>query len=103
LASGSVAAGRVTFTVHNAGRVAHVIAIAGTGLATRRTPLIQPGATRTLAVTLGGGTFRVWCPVGRHAAMGMKATLKVRGAPVPAPPTTTNPDPGYGGGGDDGY
>jgi plastocyanin len=102
----SIAAGSVTFTVHNAGRTAHVIAVSGGGLAAVRTPLIPAGATRTLRVKLGGGTVRLWCPVGGHAALGMKATLRVRGAvaptptrPTPTPPPTTT-DPGYGG---DGY
>jgi plastocyanin len=86
----SLRAGRVTFVVHNAGRVAHALAVSGPGLRTTKTPLVKPGATRSLTVKLGGGTFRLWCPIPGHAADGMKASLKVRGAPAPAPiPTVT--------------
>jgi plastocyanin len=97
----SMAPGSVTFVVHNAGRVAHALAVSGPGLATVRTTSIAPGATRTLRVTLGQGTFKLWCPLGRHAASGMKMTLRVGAAPVVPPPATTT-NGGYGGG-DDGY
>jgi plastocyanin len=96
----SVAAGSVTFTVHNAGRIAHVLAVGGGGLGTVRTPPIAPGATRSLTVRLRGGVVRLWCPTGSHASLGMKTTLRVRGPMVTPPPTTTNVAPGYGGDGD---
>jgi uncharacterized cupredoxin-like copper-binding protein len=101
----SIAAGRVTFSVHNAGRVAHALAVSGPGLRMVRTPLIAPGTTRTLTVKLGGGAFNIWCPVGTHASNGMKTTLRVRGAAAVAPPSTTTTDPGagYGYGAGDGY
>jgi hypothetical protein len=94
-------AGLVRLVVHNAGHVAHALSITGPGLATRTTGMIQPGATKALQVTLHGGAFTVWCPVGRHAASGMKASLSVRGPVVPSPGTSTNtgtmPDDGGGG------
>jgi plastocyanin len=93
-------AGLVRFVVHNAGHVAHALSISGPGLATRTTGTIKPGATKTLQVTLRGGTFDVWCPLGRHAASGMKASLSVHGAALPPVATTTNsgtnPGDGYG-------
>jgi hypothetical protein len=94
-------AGVVRLVVRNAGHVAHALSISGPGLATRTTGSIAPGATRALLVTLGGGTFTVWCPVGRHAASGMKTSLSVRGAVLPPVGTSTNSGtmPGY----DDGY
>jgi hypothetical protein len=94
-------AGVVRLVVRNAGHVAHALSISGPGLATRTTGSIAPGATKTLLVTLGGGTFTVWCPVGRHAASGMKTSLSVRGAVLPPIGTSTNSGtmPGY----DDGY
>src|SRR6266550_1185744 len=58
----SLAPGPVTFTVRNTGHVAHALAVSGPGLATVRTAAIAPGATRTLKVTLGRGTFKLWCP-----------------------------------------
>jgi plastocyanin len=93
-------AGLVRFVVHNAGHVAHALSITGPGLATRSTGTIQPGATKALQLTLRGGTFTVWCPVGRHAAAGMKTTLAVRGGVVPPVSTTTNTSTMPGGGGD---
>jgi hypothetical protein len=93
-------AGVVRLVVRNAGHVAHALSISGPGLATRSTGSIAPGATKTLLVTLGGGTFTVWCPVGRHAASGMKTSLSVRGAALPPVGTTTgsgmDPGDGYG-------
>jgi hypothetical protein len=93
-------AGLVRFVVHNAGHVAHALSISGPGLATRTTGTIQPGGTKALQVTLRGGTFRVWCPVGRHAAAGMKTTLVIRGGVVPPIGTSTNTGTMPGGGGD---
>ena len=92
--------GTVRLVVHNAGKIAHRLSISGPGIAAKTTPLIQPGATRTLTVNLGGGSFSLWCPVPGHAALGMKTTLALQGpvagptptSPTPAPPT----DPGYG-------
>jgi uncharacterized cupredoxin-like copper-binding protein len=95
-------AGKVSFVVHNAGRISHELALSGPGLRTMKTPLIRAGGTRTLTVRLGGGTFRLWCPVPGHAADGMKASFRVLGAPGPVvtnPPTTTDDGYGYGGGG----
>jgi hypothetical protein len=93
--------GVVRLVVRNAGHVAHALSISGPGLATRTTGSIAPGATKALVVTLGGGTFTVWCPVGRHAASGMKTSLSVRGVALPPIGTSTNSGttPGY----DDGY
>jgi hypothetical protein len=71
--------------------------------AAKTTPMIPPGATRGMTVSLGGGTFKLWCPLGAHASLGMRTTLTLRGAvvgPTPTNPTMTQPmDPGYG----DGY
>jgi plastocyanin len=99
LSTKSPPAGVVRLVVHNAGHVAHALSVSGPGLATRSTGTIQPGATKTLQVTLGGGTFTVWCPVGRHAASGMKTTLAVKGAVLPPVGTSTGAGTGY----DDGY
>ena len=91
-------AGPVLLVVHNAGRFAHALSVSGPGLATVSTPAIKPGATKMLSVTFGGGTVRVWCPVGGHAALGMKASLAVRGAPITPIVTSTNSTTGGGGG-----
>jgi len=99
LSTKSLPAGSVRLVVHNAGRIAHRLSISGRGLSTATTPLIPPGATRALTVTLGGGSYRLWCPLGNHAASGMKTSLAVRGAVLPPIVTTTDTPPPAGGGG----
>jgi uncharacterized cupredoxin-like copper-binding protein len=59
--------GRVTFLVHNSGHVPHDFKIAG-----KKTPLIQPGKSATLKVTLRKGKYPYLCTVPGHAAAGMK-------------------------------
>jgi plastocyanin len=90
----TVPPGTVTFSVRNAGHAAHALAVSGPGLKTVRTRAIAPGKTGTLTVTLGRGTFSLWCPLSRHAAAGMKTTLRVGTGPLVPIPTTTNPAPG---------
>ncbi|MFL5910072.1 MAG: hypothetical protein ACJ768_05820 [Gaiellaceae bacterium] len=81
LSASTAKAGSVTFVVHNAGKIAHKLDLAGGGLkATVRTPSIAPGATRRVTVKLTGGKLSLWCPVPGHAALGMKTSLKVSGA-----------------------
>ena len=74
-------AGTIAFKIHNAGHLTHQFDVSGGGLkAVARAGSIAPGATRTLTVKLSGGTVKVWCPVPGHAALGMKATLRVKGS-----------------------
>lgn len=89
--------GVVRFVIRNKGLYAHALAVK-VGTATKRTPLIQPGKTATLIVTLKQGKTALWCPVPGHAARGMKATLAVGTAVSTATttsPTTTAPTPTY--------
>jgi uncharacterized cupredoxin-like copper-binding protein len=99
-------AGRVTFVAVNRGRFPHALSIAGSGVRAR-TATVAPGKSARLTVTLKNGAYRLWCPVGTHASLGMKLSLRVGGAPsaggtggtVTTPPTTTTGsgyDPGYG-------
>ena len=104
LSTKSLPAGTVRLVVHNAGKIAHRLSISGPGMsAAKTTPMIPPGATRGMTVSLGGGSFKLWCPLGAHASLGMKTSLTLRGpvvGPTPTTPTMTQPmDPGYG----DGY
>jgi plastocyanin len=98
----SIAPGNVTFTVRNVGKVGHALAISGPGLKMKRTAIIAPGKTASLSVKLGTGNYTMWCPVGRHAAAGMKKTFAVGSAsPKVGTPTTTGQTPtttgsGYG-------
>ena len=94
--------GVVRFVIHNRGTYAHALSIKE-GTLSKRTPLIKPGKSATLTVTLKKGKVSIWCPVPGHAARGMKATLGV-GIAVTTPTTTADtttttynppPVPGY--------
>ena len=80
LSTKSLPAGTVTFSVHNAGHVAHALNLSGAGLRTTHVAAIAPGKTRSLTVKLKGGTLSLWCPLPGHASLGMKASLKLQGA-----------------------
>jgi uncharacterized cupredoxin-like copper-binding protein len=98
-----VPVGVVRFVIHNKGLYAHSLAVR-VGTTTKRTPLIKPGNSATLIVTLKRGKAALWCPVPGHAARGMKATLAVgttvgstttSSTTTTPPPTYTYTDPGY--------
>ena len=98
-----VPVGVVRFVIHDRGLYAHALAVK-VGTTTKRTPLIQPGKSATLIVTLKRGKTALWCPVPGHAARGMKATLAVgttvgstttSSTTTAPPPTYTYTDPGY--------
>jgi uncharacterized cupredoxin-like copper-binding protein len=67
-----VKAGKVEFKVTNKGKLAHSFSIAG-----KATKAIAPGKTARLTVKLKKGSYTYKCTIPRHAAMGMKGTLKV--------------------------
>jgi plastocyanin len=81
-------AGPVRFEIKNTGKYAHELAISGAGVS-KKSPLIKPGKTAVLTVTLKQGAYSIWCPIPGHAAKGMKAKL-------------TTPTPAGGGGGGSG-
>jgi uncharacterized cupredoxin-like copper-binding protein len=90
------AVGSVRFVVKNTGKLSHALEISGPGVKNKRTPLIKPGKSATLTVTLSDGTYTLWCPVPGHAAQGMKTTLTV-GAMHTGGTTTTTPTTTSGG------
>ena len=81
LSVATVPAGPVRFTVTNGGSIPHALEVEGQGTE-QETPLIQPGASATLTLTLRPGTYEVYCPVGddSHKKLGMETHLKVVGA-----------------------
>jgi len=74
----SAPAGPVELEIRNAGHYPHELAIAGPGVKAR-TPMIKPGKSAKLTVTLRAGSYSLWCPIPGHAAKGMKAALTVSG------------------------
>jgi uncharacterized cupredoxin-like copper-binding protein len=70
----SAPAGVINFHVKNDGTQEHDFQIAG-----QKTPLLQPGQTATLSVTLSGGTYNFACTVGEHASFGMFGAFTVTG------------------------
>lgn len=71
LSRSSAPHGKVTFKVVNKGKAKHDFKIAG-----KRTPMLKPGKTATLTVTLSKGKHKYVCTVPGHAAAGMRGTFK---------------------------
>ncbi len=102
LSSKTAKNGPVRLVVRNAGKYAHALSIKGAGVS-KRTPLIKPGKSAVLLVTLRSGRYALWCPVPGHAAQGMKATLSLAGVhgttstttSTDTNGTTTELPPGY--------
>ena len=81
LSKRSVNSGVVVFTVKNKGKILHDFKIAG-----KKTPLIKPGKSATLRVTINkNGRFAYICTVTGHVRLGMKGVLAV-GTAAPPPP-----------------
>jgi uncharacterized cupredoxin-like copper-binding protein len=94
LSTKKFSAGTTTFSVHNAGHIAHQLDLSGAGIkGTAHVPTIAPGKTRTITVKLTGGTLSLWCPLPGHAALGMKASVKLAGAAATNPGATTSTTP----------
>ena len=74
LPSTELKAGEITFDVKNDGKIAHDLAIKETG---DKTPLIQPGESAKLTVTLKPGTYELFCSVPGHEEAGMKISITV--------------------------
>jgi uncharacterized cupredoxin-like copper-binding protein len=73
LSSKTAKPGKATFVFKNIGHVSHDFKIAG-----KTTPLIDPGKTAKLVVTLKRGKYPYLCTVPGHAAAGMKGVFTVR-------------------------
>jgi uncharacterized cupredoxin-like copper-binding protein len=66
-------AGKFTFDVKNAGKIAHDLTIKGGP----KTKLIQPGGTAQLSVTLKPGKYHLYCSVPGHEQAGMKVDITI--------------------------
>jgi len=74
----TLAPGKVVFAVTNDGKLPHDVAIQGPGVSGNfKTPLLQPGESAKLTVTLGAGTFTLYCTVPGHREAGMVAKITV--------------------------
>jgi uncharacterized cupredoxin-like copper-binding protein len=83
LSTKSVAHGSVTFKVTNGGKIPHDFKICSSSkggsansCAGKATPVLAPGKSATLTVTLAAGTYEYLCTEPGHAAGGMKGDLK---------------------------
>jgi len=80
--------GRVTFVVHNHGKIAHSLAVRGPGVSKRLRGTISPGGSKTLVVRLSKGTYKLFCPVDSHAKLGMRTTIHSSSATATTGTTT---------------
>jgi plastocyanin len=70
--------GRFTFVVQNAGKIQHDLAISGGSVAgPSKTPLLDPGKSAKLTVSLQAGNYTLYCTVPGHKQAGMVAKLAV--------------------------
>jgi plastocyanin len=70
LSATSAPHGSVTFTVVNKGKIPHDFKIDG-----KKTPLLKPGKSAKLTVTVKKGKNAYLCSVAGHAALGMKGNF----------------------------
>ncbi|HSC50576.1 MAG TPA: hypothetical protein VLD16_09970 [Gaiellaceae bacterium] len=79
LSRASVKAGVVEIELQNDGQDPHDLRIRRVGGAhTFSVPLVAPGKHRTIALRMRPGSYRLWCSVADHRALGMQAVLRVR-------------------------
>jgi uncharacterized cupredoxin-like copper-binding protein len=75
----SVKAGVVEIELQNDGQDPHDLRVRRVGGShTFSIPLVQPGNHRTLAIHVKPGSYRLWCSIADHRALGMQAVLRVR-------------------------
>lgn len=73
----TVPIGPVTFSVTNAGTMAHNFEVEGEGLERKFEMNLKPGESKNLQVDLPAGTYTVYCPLDDHKERNMRVELKV--------------------------
>jgi plastocyanin len=79
LSQTSFTPGTYTFVATNQGQATHSLEIKGPGVNGQHLPILAPGQSASMTVTLRRGTYDVFCQVGRHKALGMNLTIQVAG------------------------
>ena len=72
-----VRGGLVRFTVRNAGKVEHSLAVEGPNGEVQLARALAPGQRGTLEATLSRGTYEWYCPIGNHRDEGMEGEITV--------------------------
>ena len=73
LSSSSARHGSITFRFTNKGTLKHDFKIDG-----KKTPVIRPGKSASITVSLSRGSYKYICTVKGHARNGMRGTFRVR-------------------------
>lgn len=77
-----VARGRVALDIVNHGTLEHGVRIVGPGTDDTSEEFLVPGQRRRVVLKLEPGTFRIFCPDGNHADLGMWAQVVVTETPT---------------------
>jgi uncharacterized cupredoxin-like copper-binding protein len=78
IASTTLTPGKYTFVVKNAGKLGHDLVFEGSNVSGREgTPLIQPGGTAKVTVSLAKGDYTLYCSVDSHRQAGMVTKITV--------------------------
>jgi len=73
----TIPGGDITFEVSNTGAHRHNIEVRGPGVDVKLPKDLEAGESAQMKVRLEPGAYRVYCPVGPHAALGMRLDLTV--------------------------
>jgi hypothetical protein len=73
----SIAPGRITIRARNDGVQPHRLAIGEGRNAIRQTPVIPPGGSARIEISLPKGSYRLFCSLSNHDTLGMTADLDV--------------------------